>query len=69
MTAHKCKHMWKPDMEELVCTYCGTRLYRNEDPLGPKWRLPIDPSTIDIVPEELAPILKTKKGPRKLPRH
>jgi hypothetical protein len=38
VTTPACTHSWKVDWDELVCVYCGTRLYPNENSDGPRWR-------------------------------
>ena len=69
MTVSLCPHLWRPDWDELVCTYCGSRLYPNEDPFGPKWRPAIEPESGIELPDWLIMKAAQKRTPRKLPNH
>jgi hypothetical protein len=69
MSVLGCTHIWKPDWDEMVCAYCGSRLYPNEDPSGPKWRFPIQADSDVEIPDWLLIKAKQRKPFRKLPNH
>jgi len=69
MSVLGCTHSWKAEFDELVCTYCGSRLYPNEDPFGPKWRSAIQADRDVEIPDWLLMKAAQKKTPRKLPNH
>ena len=69
MSAPQCTHKWKSEFDEQVCTYCGSRLYPNEDPFGPKWRPAIEPDSEMVLPDWLVMKARQKRTPRKLPNH
>ena len=64
-----CTHNWKADWDEMACAYCGSRLYPNEDPLGPKWRPAIQADSGVEIPDWLLEKAQQRKPFRKLPHH